>query len=45
MLRAQLKLACEVYNTLSWAEIYFYGRDGKGLTRTELRQLALDLRK
>jgi putative transposase len=38
-------LACEVYNTLRWADIYFYQRDGKGLTETELRQLALDLRK
>ncbi|EHP68024.1 hypothetical protein MetMK1DRAFT_00024470 [Metallosphaera yellowstonensis MK1] len=25
--------------------MYFYQRDGKGLTLTELRQLALDLRK
>jgi putative transposase len=30
---------------LSTADIYFYQRDGKGLTQTELRQLALDLRK
>jgi len=44
-LKAQLKLACEVYNTLRWADLYFYQRDGKGLNRTELRQLALDLRK
>jgi len=44
-LKAQLKLACEVYNTLRWADIYFHERDGKGLTQTELRQLALDLRK
>jgi transposase len=44
-LKAQLKLACEVYNTLRWADMYFYQRDGKGLTQTELRQLALDLRK
>ena len=44
-LKAQLKLACEIYNTLRWADIYFYQRDGKGLTQTELRQLALDLRK
>jgi Transposase and inactivated derivatives len=43
-LKAQLKLACEIYNTLRWADIYFY-QDGKGLTQTELRQLALDLRK
>jgi len=44
-LKAQLKLACEIYNILRWADIYFYQRDGKGLTQTELRQLALDLRK
>ncbi|MCQ4343084.1 MAG: transposase [Sulfolobaceae archaeon] len=44
-LKAQLRLACEIYNTLRWADIYFYQRDGKGLTKTELRQLALDLRK
>jgi putative transposase len=44
-LKAQLRLACEIYNTLRWADIYFYQRDGKGLTLTELRQLALDLRK
>ncbi|XDF44984.2 RNA-guided endonuclease InsQ/TnpB family protein [Saccharolobus solfataricus] len=44
-LKAQLKLACKIYNTLRWADIYFYQRDGKGLTQTELRQLALDLRK
>jgi len=40
-----LEAACEVYNTLRWADTYFYQRDGKGLTLTELRQLALDLRK
>jgi len=44
-LKAQLRLASEVYNTIRWADIYFYQRDGKGLTQTELRQLALDLRK
>jgi len=44
-LKAQLQLACEVYNTLRWADMYFYHRDGRGLTLTELRQLALDLRK
>jgi len=40
-----LEAACEVYNTLRWADTYFYHEDGKGLTLTELRQLALDLRK
>ncbi|MBP1358175.1 MAG: transposase, partial [Sulfolobus sp.] len=44
-LKAQLKLACEIYNTLRWASIYFYERDGKGLSRYELKNLALDLRK
>ena len=44
-LKAQLELACEVYNTLRWADTYFYHEDEKGLTLTELRQLALDLRK
>jgi len=44
-LKAQLRLATEVYNTLRWADIYFHQRDGKGLTQTELRQSALDLRK
>ena len=44
-LKAQLEAACEVYNTLRWADTYFYHEDGKGLTLTELRQLALDLRK
>jgi len=38
-------LACEAYNTLRWADTYFYHEDGKGLTQTELRQLAIDLRK
>jgi len=44
-LKAQLRLASETYNTLRWADTYFYHEDGKGLTLTELRQLALDLRK
>jgi len=44
-LKAQLRLASEIYNTLRWADKYFYHGDGKGLTLTELRQLALDLRK
>ncbi|MFP3298958.1 MAG: transposase [Thermocladium sp.] len=44
-LKAQLEVACEVYNTLRWADTYFYQRDGKGLSKNELRQLALDLRK
>jgi len=44
-LKAQLEAACEAYNTLRWADTYFYHEDEKGLTLTELRQLALDLRK
>ncbi|MFP3299413.1 MAG: transposase [Thermocladium sp.] len=44
-LKAQLRLASEIYNTLRWADTYFYHEDEKGLTLTELRQLALDLRK
>ena len=40
-----MEAACEAYNTLRWADKYFYHEDGKGLTLTELRQLALDLRK
>jgi len=40
-----LEAACETYNTLRWADKYFYHEDEKGLTLTELRQLALDLRK
>jgi len=44
-LKAQLEAACEAYNTLRWADTYFYHEDGRGLTLTELRQLALDLRK
>jgi len=44
-LKAQLEVACEIYNTLRWADKYFYHEDGKGLSKNELRQLALDLRK
>jgi len=44
-LKAQLEVACEVYNTLRWADTYFYHEDEKGLSKNELRQLALDLRK
>jgi len=44
-LKAQLEAACEVYNTLRWADTYFYHEDDRGLSKNELRQLALDLRK
>ncbi|MFP3313135.1 MAG: transposase [Thermocladium sp.] len=40
-----MEAACEAYNTLRWADKYFYHEDDRGLTLTELRQLALDLRK
>jgi putative transposase len=44
-LKAQLRLACEIYNVLRRADIDFRRENGRGLTLTELRQLALDLRK
>jgi len=44
-LKAQLRLACEIYNALRRADIDFHRRNGRGPTLTELRQLALDLRK
>jgi transposase len=44
-LKAQLRLASEIYNTLRWADKYFYHEDDRGLSKNELRQLALDLRK
>ena len=44
-LKAQLEVAREFYNTLRWADVYFYNLHGVKLTRNELRQLALDLRK
>ena len=40
-----MEAACEVYNTLRWTDTYFYHEDGRGLSKNELRQLALDLRK
>jgi len=44
-LKAQLRLACEIYNALRRADMDFHRENGRGLTLTELRQLALDLRK
>ncbi len=44
-LKAQLRLACEIHNSLRRADIDHYRRNGRGMTLTELRQLALDLRK
>ena len=43
-LKAQLRWRVR-FTTPCVGQIYFYQRDGKGLTLTELRQLALDLRK
>jgi len=44
-LKAQLRLACEIHNSLRRADTDFHRRNGRGMTLTELRQLALDLRK
>ena len=44
-LRAQLRLACEIHNALRRAGTDLHRGNGRGLTLTELRQLALDLRK
>ena len=44
-LRAQLRLACEIYDALRRADIDSHRRNGRGPTLAELRQLALDLRK
>jgi putative transposase len=44
-LRAQLRLACEIYNALRRADTDSHRRNGRGPTLAELRQLALDLRK
>ncbi|MFP3264109.1 MAG: hypothetical protein RXQ62_06790 [Nitrososphaeria archaeon] len=44
-LRAQLRLACEIHNSLRRVGTDLHRRTGRGLTLMELRQLALDLRK
>jgi len=44
-LKARLRLACEIHNSLRRAGTDLHRRNGRGLTLTELRQLALDLRK
>jgi len=36
-LKAQLRLASEIYNTLRWADKYFHHEDEKGLSENELR--------
>ncbi|WP_367173598.1 hypothetical protein, partial [Caldivirga sp.] len=43
--KAQLQLACEIYNTLRWVDILFYNTYGIRLSRNELRELALQLRR
>jgi len=30
-LKAQLEVACEIYNTLRWADTYFYHEDDRGI--------------
>ncbi len=40
-----MRLACEIHNALRRADIDLHRRNGRGLTLTELSQLALDLRK
>ena len=44
-LKAQLRLACEIYNSLRRADTDLHRRNGRCPTLTELRGLALDLRK
>jgi transposase len=45
VLKTQLKTACKLYNTLLHAEKEEYERNRHTMNKTELRQLALDLRK
>ena len=45
VLKTQLKTACKLYNTLLHAEKEEYERNKHTMNKTELRQLALDLRK
>ncbi len=42
---AQLEAARELYNTLRWADIFFYNVYGVKLSRNDLRELALQLRR
>jgi len=44
-LKTQLEVACKLYNTLLHGEQEEYERNKHGMNKTELRQLALDLRK
>ncbi|MGC9179939.1 MAG: RNA-guided endonuclease InsQ/TnpB family protein [Vulcanisaeta sp.] len=43
--KAQLEVARELYNTLRWADVFFYNIYGIRLSRNELRELALQLRR
>jgi len=45
VLKTQLEAACRLYNTLLHAEQEEYEKNKHMLSRNELRQLALDLRK
>jgi len=45
VLKTQLEVACKLYNTLLHAEQEEYERNKRTMSRNELRQLALDLRK
>ena len=45
VLKTQLEAACKLYNTLLHAEQEEYERNKRTMSRNELRQLALDLRK
>jgi putative transposase len=45
VLKTQLEAACKLYNTLLHAEQGEYEKNKRTMSKTELRQLALDLRK
>ncbi|PSN83549.1 transposase, partial [Candidatus Marsarchaeota G1 archaeon BE_D] len=45
VLKTQLEVACKLYNTLLHAEQEEYERNKTTMSKNELRQLALDLRK
>jgi hypothetical protein len=45
VLKTQLEVACKLYNTLLHAEQEEYEENKHTMSRNELRQLALDLRK
>ena len=44
-MKTQLEVTCKLYNTLLHGEQEEYERNKHGMNKTELRQLALDLRK